>query len=77
MIDKCIPRTGYEILYENCKVGEVASGTFSLKLNSGIALAYISGDFDTAKLINIEGSRKKYNGKIVSPPLLNNTSLYN
>ena len=76
MIDKCIPRTGYNVLYENSLIGEVVSGTFSIKLNSGIALAYISSDFDVSNYISIEIRGKEYKGKIVSPPFLKNTSLH-
>ena len=76
MIDKCIPRTGYNILYEKSLIGEVVSGTFSIKLNSGIALAYISSDFDVSNYISIEIRGKEYKGKIVTPPFLKNTSLH-
>ena len=77
MVDKCIPRTGYKIISNNLQVGEVASGTFSSILNSGIALAYLNTEFDRTKPVFIEIRNKLYNGKIVKPPFINNTSLYN
>ena len=36
MIDKCIPRTGYKVLYDNLEIGEITSGTFSSSLNLNI-----------------------------------------
>jgi aminomethyltransferase len=77
MLDKCIPRTGYKIISNNLQVGEVASGTFSSILNSGIALAYLNTEFDRTKPVFIEIRNKLYNGKIVKPPFINNTSLHN
>jgi len=77
MIDKCIPRTGYNITFNKSKIGVVTSGTFSNKLNTGIALAYISTDFDITSIIDIEIRGKIYKGQIVSAPFLKETSLHN
>ena len=77
MIDRCIPRTGYKIISNNLQVGEVVSGTFSSILNSGIGLAYINTTFDSSKPLCIEIRNKLYNGKIVKPPFISNTSLHN
>tara|TARA_B110000438_G_scaffold288482_1_gene322000 strand:- start:23 stop:1108 length:1086 start_codon:yes stop_codon:yes gene_type:complete len=77
MTDRCIPRTGYKILSNNLEVGKVASGTFSSILNSGIALAYLNTEFDKSKPLTVKIRNKLYNGKIVKPPFINNTSLHN
>ena len=77
MIDRCIPRTGYDIISNDLVVGKVTSGTFSNKLKVGIALAYISSDFNISDAIYLEIRGKKYRGEIVSPPFITNTSLHN
>ena len=42
MNEKGIPRSGYLLTNrDNIKIGQITSGTFSPKLNKGIAIAYI------------------------------------
>lgn len=46
ILDKGIPRTGYELVDENeTVVGEVTSGTMSPVLKKGIGLGYVESDF--------------------------------
>ena len=77
MIDRCIPRTGYDIMSNELVVGKVTSGTFSNSLKAGIALAYISSNVNISDTIYLEIRGKKYRGQIVSPPFITNTSLHN
>ena len=78
MIDRCIPRSGYKIQLNGIDIGEVTSGTFSLSLNCGIALAYISTDYSYNEgLVYLNIRNKRYKGKIVKPPFIKNTSLHN
>jgi aminomethyltransferase len=41
MIDRAIPREGYNVMKDNKKVGVVTSGTFSPSLERPIAMAYV------------------------------------
>ena len=77
MIDRCIPRTGYDIISNELVVGKVTSGTFSNSLKAGIALAYISSNVNISDTIYLEIRGKKYRGQVVSPPFITNTSLHN
>ena len=77
MIDRCIPRTGYNIMSNELVVGKVTSGTFSNSLKAGIALAYISSNVNISDTIYLEIRGKKYRGQVVSPPFITNTSLHN
>tara|TARA_B100001250_G_scaffold361966_1_gene340358 strand:- start:3321 stop:4415 length:1095 start_codon:yes stop_codon:yes gene_type:complete len=69
MIEKAIPRSSYQVSFENIIIGYVTSGTMSPSLGKGIAIAMINKNF--AKIgniitINIRGKQKK--GKIVKSP---------
>jgi len=66
MLDKGIPRHGYEIWKRDRKIGHVTSGGFSPTLNVGIALAYVArehSELDTEVEIKIRERLAK--GKIV------------
>ena len=77
MIDKSIPRTGYEVFYNNKKIGEISSGTYSIQLKSGIAMAYIKSNHDKKnKIVDIKIRDKYFKGEIVKPPFLDNYSLH-
>ena len=77
MIDKSIPRTGYEVFYNNKKIGKISSGTYSIQLKSGIAMAYIKSSHDKKnKIVDIKIRDKYFKGEIVKPPFLDNFSLH-
>lgn len=44
MLDRGIPRHGYEILSESATIGKITSGTMSPVLKKGIALGYVPQD---------------------------------
>ncbi len=77
MIDKAIPRQGYEIFIDSEKVGYFTSGGQSPALQKGIGLAYISRPYTksgTEIEVEIRGKRKR--AIIVKPPFYNDgTSL--
>ena len=77
MIDKCIPRAGYKVLYDNFEIGKITSGTFSSSLNAGIAMAYINVKYLDCNNIYIDVRGKKNKGILISPPFIKNTSLFN
>ena len=69
MIEKAIPRSGYQIFFKDICVGYVTSGTMSPSLNRGIAIGIIDKKFSkigSILTINIRGNEKK--GKIVKSP---------
>ena len=45
MIDKSVPRDGYEIIVDNKKIGCVSSGTFSPLFKKGIGMGFIKSEF--------------------------------
>jgi len=77
MIDRAIPRQGYEIYINDEKVGYFTSGGQSPSLQKGVGLAYINRPYTksgTEIEVEIRGKRKK--AVIVKPPFYKNgTSL--
>ncbi|MEO1256326.1 MAG: glycine cleavage system aminomethyltransferase GcvT [Bacteroidota bacterium] len=72
MIDKGIPRQGYELSNEAGDViGEVTSGTMSPSLNKGIGMGYVTKDHSVAGgevYVLVRG--KKLKARIVKPPFV-------
>ncbi|MFC1565811.1 glycine cleavage system aminomethyltransferase GcvT [Candidatus Neomarinimicrobiota bacterium] len=69
MLDKAIPRQGYEIYVNDEKIGYFTSGGQSPSLQKGIGLAYINSPHTksgTEIEVEIRGKRKK--AVIVKPP---------
>ena len=76
MLDKAIPRQGYDIYIDNNFVGEVTSGTHSPTLSYGIGLGYIQSTYNKiGQKIKIKIREKLIDAEIVKTPFLNNTSL--
>ncbi len=72
MIDRGIPRHGYEIVDENGKrIGEVTSGTMSPVLGIGIGMGYIETGFDKIGAeIFISIRNKQIKAEIVKKPFI-------
>ena len=73
MVDRGLPRNGYEIFAGEEKVGVVTSGGQSPSLKKGIGLAYIDKPHhkkNTELTIDIRGRRLAI--KVVKPPFVNN-----
>ena len=70
MIDKGIPRHGYEIYNEKDeKIGRVTSGTMSPMLKKGIALGYVNTEYaEPGKEVFIDIRGRKMKAKVVKPP---------
>lgn len=47
MIDKGIPRTGYQVFLNNEAIGEVTTGTQSPTLNKNIGFALLKSEYAT------------------------------
>ena len=69
MLTKAIPRSDYEIIFNDVKIGHVTSGTFSPTLGKGLGLAFL--DTKIAKIgleINIKIRDKLQKAVIVEKP---------
>ncbi len=72
MIDKGIPRQGYEIVNSNGEViGQVTSGTMSPSLNKGVGMGYVTVEHsksETEIFVQVRGKNLK--AQVVRPPFL-------
>ncbi len=76
MNERAIPRYGNNILFKDCIVGKVTSGTMSPSLKKGICMGYIDSSISSegnAISIDIRGKNKK--GVIVKSPFYKSGSL--
>ena len=74
MTEKGIPRSGYLLTNrDNIKIGQITSGTFSPKLNKGIAIAYIDLKYNNYENeIFIDIRNKKFKVNLVKLPFIKN-----
>lgn len=75
MLEKGIPRSGYDVWKNGEEVGKVTSGTFSPLLECGIAIAYVpkeQASEDETVTVKIRG--KSVRGKIVKLPFYQRVS---
>ena len=74
MTEKGIPRSGYHLTNrDNIKIGQITSGTFSPKLNKGIAIAYIDSKYNNYENeIFIDIRNKKFKVNLVKLPFIKN-----
>lgn len=72
MIDKGIARHGYDIYFNNEKVGTVTSGGISPVRNENIALAYVKAlpEIKIDSTVQVEIRGKMYNAKVVKRPFV-------
>lgn len=71
--EKGFPRQHYPIVYNNEKVGEVTSGTFSPMLEKGIGTGYVPTECSNiANTIMIDIRGKQIPAEIVKPPFYKN-----
>ena len=75
MIDRGIPREGFELFQKNQKIGKITSGTFSYNLGIGVGIASIKKNIDNYSDISIDIRGKKYKVLGSNSSFLNNTSL--
>ena len=77
MLDRAIPRTGCNVLYNGNLIGNVTSGTMSPTMKNGIGMGYIEKSYLTIGCvldIDIRGKLKK--AKIVKGPFYKDGSLH-
>ena len=72
MLDKNIARHGYEVYYNNEKIGEITSGGISPVRGDNIALAYIKNldNLTVGSTIQIMIRDKLHNAEIVKRPFV-------
>lgn len=71
MLDKGIPRRGYEITYDGNVIGKVTSGTFSPTLKTGIGLGYVLKRIAEQKSqVNIKIRGTEFPACIVNTPFI-------
>ncbi len=69
MIDRGIPRQGYEIAYQDEVVGEVTSGTMSPMLKIGIGMGYVTPELaKPGTEIEIKVRNRNLKARVVKPP---------
>lgn len=70
MLEKGVPRSGFEIYKEETKIGYITSGTFSPLLKEGIGMAYIQTEHSKEGTdITIKIRERKAKARIVKFPL--------
>jgi len=77
MLDKAIPRSGYEVIHGGSSVGNVTSGTMSPSLKKGIGIGYIDKSYyEIGANIKIDVRGKLKQAQIVKAPFYKDGSLY-
>jgi len=76
LLDKGVPRHGYDVLHEGDVVGNVASGTFSPTLKRGIATAYVPTEFAVpGSVLGVDIRGRIAEARVVRMPFVTDTSL--
>ena len=69
MLERGIPRPGYEIRHEGRRVGFVTSGTFSPSLGTGIAMGYIESRLESEGVeVDVIIRGRELKAVVVDPP---------
>lgn len=69
MIDKGIPRHGYEVLVDDQYIGFITSGTQSPTLNKNIGLALVKKEYtDEGTELTIQVRKRKLKARIITTP---------
>src|SRR5699024_4379650 len=72
MVDRGIPRTGYEVYHDENKIGLVTSGTQSPTLKKNIGLALVKSDYtEVGTELFIQVRKRKLKAVIIKTPFLN------
>jgi aminomethyltransferase len=69
MIEKGIPRTGYEVFKDDVKIGEVTTGTQSPTLKKNLGLALIDSKFtELGTEVEVQVRKKRLKAQVVKSP---------
>ncbi|WP_273130095.1 glycine cleavage system aminomethyltransferase GcvT [Bacillus weihaiensis] len=75
LLDKGIPRHGYEVFVNNEKIGEVTTGTQSPTLKKNIGLALIDKEFaELGTKLEVQIRKKRLNAVVVATPFYKRSS---
>ena len=74
LLDRGIPRHGYDIIFSGRKIGEVTSGNQSPMLDKGIGMGYVSEEFSNpGTTFNVKIRTKEIPAKVVKLPFYKST----
>jgi len=77
MVDRAIPRSGFEVIHGGSSVGNVTSGTMSPSLKRGIGIGYIDKSYyEIGANIKIDIRGKLKQAQIVQAPFYKDGSLH-
>ncbi|WP_070120694.1 glycine cleavage system aminomethyltransferase GcvT [Bacillus marinisedimentorum] len=69
MIDKGIPRTGYEVYKDDEQIGEVTTGTQSPTLNKNVGLALLKSDFaEMGTEVEVQVRKRRLKAQVAATP---------
>jgi aminomethyltransferase len=69
MIEKGIPRTGYEVFVNDTKIGEVTTGTQSPTLKKNLGLAIIDSNYkELGTEVEVQIRKKRLKAKVIKAP---------
>ena len=69
MIERGIPRTGYEVFSEDEKIGHITTGSYSPTLNMNIGLALLNIEFsEVGTIVEVAVRKKRVKAKVVKKP---------
>ena len=71
MLDKGVPRHGYEIFCGDKNIGKITSGTMSPSLKTGVAMAYVKpGMVKPGETVNVQIRSNKLRAEVVKMPFV-------
>src|SRR5699024_3912153 len=71
MLDRGIPRTGYEVYYEGEKIGSITSGTQSPTLKKNIGLALVKSNVtEVGTEIAVQVRKRMLKSRRIEKPIL-------
>jgi aminomethyltransferase len=69
LLDRGVPREGYELYDGNRVIGKLTSGTFSPLLNIGIGMGYVLKEFsEVGTKLKVKIRDRLVNAEVVNPP---------
>src|SRR5699024_6480971 len=69
MIDKGIPRTGYEVYYNNEKIGYITSGTKSPSMQKNIGLDLVKSEYNEEETkLFVQVRKRKLKDVVIKTP---------
>jgi len=70
LIEKGIAREGADVLFQDQKIGEVTSGSYSPTLDRGIALVMANRSLEIGEEVELSVRQRRLKGKIVKLPFI-------